>query len=145
MNKCLLLLVTLCLGLSNFVFSTDNSNESFDDFQIINVSNLTEKNLANLMNDQTPNLVIEFNEGTVLPLSLVFDGNLFELIPTKQSLLKVKETIYVCFIQGDMFFSSDLKNWKSFADFFTGSVSFGIAVEDGQPEIKFITDLNFRY
>jgi hypothetical protein len=100
------------------------------DLQIMNILDMDQKITEELLNGKLPHLILECSEGTTLPLNILLSGQYLELESTELPpyTLKIVKTCYLKFIEEDVVFSSDLKEWKNFQQFFTGTI--GLSLEN---------------
>lgn len=91
---------------------------------IIYPVNQKNKKLHTKLNLPIPKGVIffrEFKEGDTLPITFKATGDLFSINTTPQTLTFLKD-VYVRATKKDILFSLNQKDWKSFAEIFTGSI-----------------------
>jgi hypothetical protein len=115
---------------------------------IVNVVDANEELFRNFTagNDQ---LIVECGEGAELPFKMSIKGNCLQLDSSQQSAvsLKVLQTCYVrCVKENELqfLFSSDLEQWKSFSDFFTGELKLTVVTEEAGTIARMELELNQR-
>jgi hypothetical protein len=86
--------------------------------------------------------ILECQEGVELPFEFVLQGEYLSLTGVEQT-VKVEKTCYIKCVGEELYFSSDLKKWSPFLEFFTGSVS--ISVNKDLPKVCFTVELNSRF
>ena len=121
-------------------------NDSTQDLKVINICDLTDRELNQAIEGHLPNVAVEFSKHTVLPISFYLKGDLLALMDDQENLGKVKvmQTFYVRCVDGELILSCDLSEWKPFLEFITGNVSVVISIQDGQPCIMFGSETNRR-
>lgn len=138
MKKFVLTTLVMC-SVSLFAFA----NESL---QVVNVSSLVEGGIQETLKGNCPFVAIEFSEKTVLPLSLFLQGDLFKFVQASSNSgeLEVQKTFYLRVVEGDLLFSTNLEEWKSFSEFGTGNLSVKLDVHEGKAFIECGAELNQR-
>lgn len=72
-------------------------------------------------------VIIKYPEGTIVPLKLSLKGDVLAIDSTGEINLKTLKTCYIrCPSQDHLLFSSDLKEWKTFPEFFMGNIKMSI-------------------
>ena len=103
---------------------------TFDDveYMVLNLTNISEKQLEEFFKGETVDLVLECPEGFSLPFHLSLKGEYLSLEPADQPAYSLK-ILKTCFIKclGETFlFSDDWVCWHECQDFFTGSIGFSL-------------------
>lgn len=90
-------------------------------------------------------VIVRCPEGIFLPFHMNIKGEFLDLDPTPLVYIKVVKTCYIkCLGPQVLLFSSDLKVWKNFDEFFTGSINLSYKIEDKEPAIGLNALLNQR-
>ncbi|MES2200560.1 MAG: hypothetical protein V4489_10405 [Chlamydiota bacterium] len=113
-------------------------------WEVMNISTLTNIDLESVMSQEKENTAVEFSEGTILPLKFFLKGDLLTLVGEEREIgqVKVEKTFYVRLKGEDFLFSLDLSTWKSCWDFFTGTASVDLNVDEKIPSITFGAEAN---
>ncbi len=144
--------MAIATGISSFVVAKDISSakKSWDsvqqDFKVVNICDISEQELNRAMQGQFSELAVEFSENTILPLKLFLKGELVHLLVNKDDFeqVEVKKTFYARLVEGELFLSSNLSEWKPFLEFITGNISVFISVQDGKPSAEIGAEINLR-
>lgn len=137
----------------SFTYLQAGSSQHQDEHEVmivdfINVKDLSSEMLMDIMTGKLPNLAIEFSEGNLFPLELFLDGDLISLVKSEDVNLSVRfnRTVLLRNNKGKLLFSTDLKCWRPFRGFTTGTLQAGINVdhEETGPVISFGVELNER-
>ena len=146
------LFITLLIGATGFAASTDFSVGSkrwerpAKDLHVINVTDLTDKELDTIMQGKNPLIAVEFSQGTVVPIGFFLKGNLIQLSENQVNCgqLTILQTFYVRNVQDQLILSSDLLEWKPFMEFITGTASVALNIQNYGPRILFGAEINRR-
>lgn len=115
------------------------------EYQIITLTDLTQKTIADFFADGAEHFVLECTEGMILPLNLSFKGEFLALdIDGASCMIKVLQTCYIKSVDGTLLFSSDVHDWKTFQEFFTGMMSVSLNVVEGDVAVGLCIELNSR-
>lgn len=147
-----LTLIAISMCLSGFSISKEFLPKSKpweisqDDLKIINILDISSDELSEIMEENNPNLAIEFSEHTNLPFNFYLKGDLINLISKQEDVgqLEIKQTFYLRCVDRELILSSDLSEWKSFLEFVTGNASFAISIRDKRPSIELGSEANRR-
>lgn len=115
--------------------------------QIICLSDLNDKVIQDFSQGNMGDLVIECPAGASLPFKLKVEGEFLGLgsAPLTPLNLNVLKTCYIrCEEKENFLFSTDLKTWKAFSEFFTGSLNVSVEAENGKPMAGLQFELNQR-
>jgi len=116
--------------------------------QIIRLSDLNERVVQDFVQGNLGDFfVVECTEGAYLPLKLNLSGEFLSLIAESSSPIYIK-VMKTCYIRSDgqmnFLFSTDLKNWKNFSEFFKGELNASVLPTDQGPIAQLHFDLNQR-
>lgn len=142
-----LVIIPAILSAFDFSISCPHATEVATDLKVINVFDLNEKNFVEVLQGNYPDVAIEFSANSVLPIRFFLKGDLISLAENEEHLpvhLEVRKTFYVRCMQDDLFFSSNLSDWKPFVDFATGSLSFAFCFQKEQTSILMGAETNLR-
>lgn len=141
-----LLATAICL--SSLVFANDNTswNTSPQDLVVVPSAQLTEAELLQISEGQHPELAVEFAAGSILPITFYLSGDLASLAESyeKWGSVQIQQTFYVRCFDEELFFSSDLTEWKTFFEFATGSAGIQLEIRDGTPVFVVGSETNRR-
>lgn len=114
--------------------------------KVINVCNLTDKDLNEIMQGNHPETAVEFSAQTTLPISFFLKGDLVNLVENEGNYgaVAIMQTFYARCVQQELILSTNLTNWKPFLEFITGTASVSISIQDGRPSIVVGTEVNQR-
>lgn len=113
-----------------------------NELQIINASCTTEQEMVKF---NRGDLVLEFTEGTLVPLHFFLDGNWLALVnDDQQNCIQIKRTFYMRLAENELSFSLNLTEWKSLLEFVTGTASLMIGAHDGTPAITLGAEASLR-
>ncbi len=98
----------------------------------IDVQHLSEEALFEFMEGRLPSIAIEFPEKLQLPLEVFIDGDVVSLLGSGDTpgRIQFNRTIYLRNIQGSLYLSTDLKNWKPFESFVRGRLQVGLKIDE---------------
>lgn len=135
----LILSATCLMGMSPF----ESPNH---ELKIVNVCNVTDQESREIIEGQHPEMAIEFAAGTTLPFNLFLKGDIVSLSEFKGTLpnLEVKQTFYVRNVEKQVFFSTNLREWKPLRQFVTANIFFNLKAEEGHPTLEAWGDLDVR-
>ncbi len=93
---------------------------------------------------KSQNYIVECPAGMQLPLKLSMSGDMFQVEPNDSIVnIKLLKPCYVkCTKKQGLLFSVDMEKWKEFDEFFSGSVSASLGVQDYYPLAKLELDLH---
>lgn len=96
-------------------------------YPVINVKNLTEEMVLAFM-EGSPNVILEFSKGTLIPLNTSLEGNVINILPKDRGPIyfSIEQTLYIAFTDEDTFFSEDMNHWRQASAFFSGDINFSI-------------------
>lgn len=148
----LMALTATAINLSAFAASADfpinpKPWENFSqDLKVINICNLTDQQLSEIMKGEHPEIAVEFSAHTSLPVNFFLKGDVANLTERERSFqqIEIKQTFYARYVTEELILSSNLTDWKSFLDFFTGNSSVGVSIQDGRPSIFIGAEINRR-
>jgi hypothetical protein len=114
--------------------------------KVINICHLTDNDLNEIMQGHYPEIAVELPAQTIFPISFFLKGDLVDLIENEGKIgaVEIKQTVYVRCVEQGLILSIDLKDWKPFLEFITGSVSVALSIQDGQPSLVVGTEANLR-
>lgn len=115
--------------------------------QIIQLSDLNDRMIKDFSQGDMNDFVVECRAGTSLPFKLILKGEFLGLEANSIAPLQlnVLKTCYVrCEGKENFLFSTDLRDWKGFSEFFTGSLNVSVEAEDGGPIAGLQFELNQR-
>jgi hypothetical protein len=113
----------------------------------INVHDLTEDTLSDFIMGKMASIAIEFPENIQLPLELFLEGDLISLVKTEDSspYIKFNKSIYLRNYNGNLYLSTNLKQWKPFEVFVTGKLQVGLSIKEVEgPVITLGAELHER-
>jgi hypothetical protein len=93
--------------------------------------------------EQLTNTIIECAQGTELPVKMTIQGDMLSLEPNLFT-IKLLKTCYIKSGKGPLLFSSDLKKWQKFADYFVGKTAASLNFQDQFAQINLELELNQR-
>lgn len=136
MKKTLFALTTIYL--SAFAIPTD--------FQVVNVTCLSDHDLQEISQGKHPDLAVEFLAHTQLPISFYLKGNVIQLAENdeKWGAIEIKQTFYGRCTGEELLLSTNLTDWKPFLEFFTGTTSASLSIQNGVSSIIIGTEANKR-
>ncbi len=100
----------------------------------------SEENDIDLTQFTSPQLIIKCSQGSTFPLNFSIHGESLSLAKTPCE-LKINKDLYLAFFEEELLISSDLQNWDTLGDFWSGSCSFGVTIDDG----NLITDFDLTF
>ncbi len=115
--------------------------------QILRIVDLDEQMINDFSEGKMSHFILECPEGVSIPLTLNLLGEFFVLEPSlmAQPTLKLLKTCYVrCVEKENFLFSTDLKTWKGFSEFFTGTLTVSLSQENDEPVAGLQIELNQR-
>lgn len=116
--------------------------------KIVSILDLTDEELNEVMNGQHPEVAVEFPSHLILPFNFVLKGDLINLIDKESRDLmqiRIKQTFYICCVQKQLLFSSNLSEWKSLQEFITGTASGTLDIQQFQrPSITIGAEIYLR-
>jgi hypothetical protein len=142
MNKMSLGLTIACASL----FATLGAEPiPSQNLQVVSLYDASQSSFDKIMEGKHPETVIEFPAKTALPIHFFLKGDLLNFVETTDNpgYIEVKQKFYArCVEKGEPVFSSNLKTWKSFAEFITGNISVDLNMKDGHPSIVVGSETN---
>lgn len=105
----------------------------FADSIMLPFSDLTEKDIHEIIEQSYQDVVIEFPAQTSFPVHLFLQGDIANLDGKNFGLVTFQQTFYAKILGEDLVLSLDLVNWQPVDEFFTGSLSVNLKVQDGRP------------
>jgi len=87
------------------------------------------------------NLILECPKGAELPLKMTILGDTLSLEPNFFT-LKLLKPIYLKSGKGPLMFSSDLKEWQEFSEFFVGKAAAALDFQSQVAQVNFELELN---
>ena len=140
-------LMTVLVG-GSLAFAGAHSEDSYGlnrENHVIQLSSLTEDMVESFFNGKTPQRILQCTKGESFPLRFILKSEWLSLevnpVPLTATVLK---TCFIKCIEGTLFFSIDLKDWKSFEKFFTGMVGASLSIDEGLVEMGLNIELNQR-
>ena len=124
-------LMALLMHLSGFAASDNFPNSNV---KVVTVCALSGEEFKQVVEGKFPDLAIEFSKDTVLPLNFYLKGDLLTFTGEQSSIgeVKVGQTFYARFEEGNLLLSLDLVDWKPFLEFITGEITVGLSIDDEQ-------------
>lgn len=117
---------------------------SYQNLNVINITQLSDRDLNEIMLGQHPEVAVEFSAQTLFPLSMIVIGDLLNLTEKNIADIEVKQTFYVRRIEDRLLFSANLVDWKPLLEFITGYTSFSISIEEGKPLLSIGAEAQLR-
>jgi hypothetical protein len=116
------------------------------DLQVVNICNLTDRELIEILQGDRPEIAVEFTAQTRLPIRFFLEGDLLHMAEDegKFGTVEIKQSFFARYMGQELMFSSNLTDWKSFLEFVTGTASVGLSVQNGQPSIVVGVEPNRR-
>jgi hypothetical protein len=115
------------------------------EYRVVALQDMKSEMLERFFTGKTPGVVLECTEGLSLPFNLRLKGQYLAL-DSENSTSEIT-IVKKCFIkceENKFFFSSDLKSWKLFQDFFTGQIGVSVNVDEGKPTVCLNIEINQR-
>ncbi len=114
--------------------------------RVVALEKVTDRILSGMLLGYYPDIAIEIVSGTPLPLYLLFEGDQGDLFTDKieEGEMCAEEPFYVRCKQGKPLFSSDLVEWATFKDFFTGELDVKWNVLEGKSSLVVCAELHRR-
>jgi hypothetical protein len=115
--------------------------------QIIRLTDLNDRVIQDFSQGNMGDFVVECPAGSSLPFKLTLKGEFLGLESTQSAplYLNVLKTCYVrCEEKENFLFSTDLRTWKNFSEFFTGELRVSVEAENGGPIAGLQFELNQR-
>lgn len=113
--------------------------------QIINLVDLSDSVVQDFTQGKLSDTIIECMEGTMLPFIITVKGEFLSMESASIAplYLKVLKTCYVrCEEKENFLFSTDLKTWKGFSEFFTGELKVTVRADNAGPVAGIEFELN---
>lgn len=129
---------TSSLFSSNHTIYTNTSKPTDIDFepQIISMCELTKDNLEDFFMGKLPHIAVKYSEGMTLPCNLFLEGDILKLSSEEiPRTIKALQTFYIRSTEETFLFSINLKDWKSFLEFFAIETRVSLDVKEGTPQI----------
>lgn len=117
--------------------------ETLGHMQVVKLVDMNLELLQEYFSGMNDNVVLECSEGMNLPFNFTLQGE-FLMLHTDEykDCIRVLKTCYIRCKENNFIFSTDLQNWQEFSDFFSGSLSVGVDVNEGAPKINLNIELN---
>lgn len=111
----------------------------------ISIFELSEQTLGEFMEGNLQEMVVYCPEGYVLPFQVTIKGE-FLALETQPLYLKICKTCYARCAKGQgPLFSSDLKEWRTCDDFFTGEICTSMQSYNGKKVATLDIEINERH
>ncbi len=113
--------------------------------EMIQLTDLNEQTIYDFTHGKMRDSIIECPKGSTLPLTIEIKGSFLELHSASESplYLTLSQTCYVrCNAQEKFLFSSDLRSWKPFSEFFTGEIKASLERDSSGPLASLQIELN---
>ena len=118
---------------------------SAENLKVVNVCDLTECDFNEIMLGNSPETAVEFSAQSSMPIGFFLKGDLVNLLEEGSfGAVEVKQTFYLRSIEQELFFSTDLNEWKPFLEFVRGTLSVTLSIENGKPSILIGAETNQR-
>lgn len=106
-------------------------------YPVVNVKNLTEEMIMSFL-EGSANVILEFSEGTFIPLKTALEGNVINIVPRDRDPIyfSIQQSFYIAFTDEDTFFSKDMENWSPASSFFSGDVNFSVDTGPEGPSLR---------
>lgn len=122
-----------------------NVREAVRNLKVVNVGDLSEGDFNEIMLGNTPDTAIEFSAGTSMPIGFFLKGDLVNLVEEGNcGAVEICQAFYIRNVGQELFFSTDLKEWKPFQEFVSGTLSMTLNLENGRPSIRIGAEANQR-
>lgn len=139
MKKFILASSILSLTTAGTMFGIDSKTI---ETQVVSISNLSQEMIGDFFAFKS-NLILECKEGDNFPFQIKLGGQFLELSSTdEKGQIKILKTCYIKCIEENFYFSDDLKTWKPFNDYFTGSLSVALNVDQMKHKVILEIELN---
>ena len=113
--------------------------------RVVALQDMNNEMLEGFFTGKIPGVVLECTEGLNLPFNLMLKGQYLVLDSADSaSTIKILKKCFIKCEKNEVFFSSDLKSWKTFQDFFTGAIGVSVSVDQGTPTVCLNLELNER-
>jgi hypothetical protein len=112
---------------------------------ILRLSDLDDRMMNDFSEGKMSHFILECPEGVSIPFKLDLKGEflVLESALMAQLSLKILKTCYVrCEEKENFLFSTDLKAWKGFSEFFTGAITVSLGQENDEPVAGLQIELN---
>lgn len=114
--------------------------------QVTSITEFNQELVDLFFEGKVPNTILEFTQGIRFPLCIALNGEFLALeqVEANPYYVKILKSCFVKSVGKDFLFSTDLQTWKSFSDFFTGSMGGSLYYMDEQPQVGLKLELNQR-
>lgn len=120
---------------------------SIEDLQFINFSCITAQEMEKFKRGELPYMVMEFNEGTLVPMQFFLHGDWISFANDAQQhsmQVQVNRTFYIRLCESELSFSLNLTDWKPLLEFITGTASLMIGMDGEKGVITLGAEANLR-
>jgi len=144
MNYIRLICITI-IGSSQLLASSYLGSEETGANQIISLLEINERTVRDFSEGKMGGYILECPEGTHLPLEMILSGEFLALESHERTHLKILKTCYIqCKERENFLFSTDLKKWETFSDFFIGKLKVSLNVQNDELVAEVELELNQR-
>jgi len=113
--------------------------------RIVALEDVKSEMLERFFTGETPSVVLECTEGLSLPFNLRVKGQYLALdYENSTSAITIVKKCFIKCEENEFLFSTDLKSWKPFQEFFTGEIGVSVNVDEGLPTVCLNIEINQR-
>lgn len=143
-NKAFRLLLLAFIGPS-LLLAKDSSkkNETQEEPTILTLAEFSKAMEAGMEIEKFKNVILECPQGSELPFKMTIRGDMLSLEPNLLT-LKLLKPCYIKSGMGSLKFSSDLKKWEDFSEFFTGKTAASLDFQNQETQINLELELNLH-
>ncbi len=126
-------------------YSSEKNEPPIESYEKIGLSEFSRLVYEGVSPDQMKRILIECPAGSELPFKFSLRGDVFCFEPTQDVSFSIKltKTCYLTHLPKlGLVFSTDMRNWRKFVDFFVGRAAMAFTVEKQIPTASFELDLN---
>ena len=138
-------ILLLALVGPSLLMAKDRSEKSTDqeEFNMMSLGDFAKAIEAGMPIDKMRHIILECAQGTELPLKMTIRGDVLTLEPNLFT-LKLLKTFYIKSGKGPLLFSSDMKDWKEFSEFFLGKAAASLDFQNQLAQVNLELELNQR-
>lgn len=116
---------------------------SASDLNVVNLCELTNEDFNEILQGSHSDTAVEISAQTTLPISFFLKGELVNLDGNFGE-VEIKQTLYARCVPQGLVLSTDLVDWKPFAEFITGKLSATLSIDEGEPSILVGAEIDHR-
>ena len=118
-------------------------NETPEEPTIVTLAEFSKAIEAGMDLEILKNVILECPQGAELPFKMTIRGDMLSLEPNLLT-LKLLKPCYIKSGMGSLKFSSDLKKWEEFSEFFTGKTAASLEFQNQATQINLELELNLH-